>query len=242
MSTVPTATLIKAVHRGLYDAWLFAFRAYDSPSASPKPEYVATVLVGQRIVDDVFKGISKVSLTLEENVQRIASRCFADPLFPRVKRRLPSRKIGSKGERERVDIAIQDDSVMGGPVRAVIELKISAAVGGLRADLLRNQLLMEQTHTTKVNQLQVAQLGFVVVDDRSIGSLAGQSFETRLAKRYADLASKYVSASYTVNVSVETLQSVPGPEDEEFRHMVSVVITFFRSSTYGPGRLEFVAP
>ena len=223
--------LVDADHEGLGNAWVFAFHANDSPGTPPKPEYVCTVTVAESVVRKALNGMLGATLRLEENVQKLAAACFTVPSFPKLHPppRIPSRKTGSRGDRERVDIAIHDSkAAILPPARAAIELKISEVASGLRADLARNQQLMQLSRPGRSNQLDVAALGFVVVDNKSIGVGTGTPVLKALAKKYQRMAASFLSPSYVTEVSVRQMSAPPEDEHDEFVHMISVVITFSR--------------
>ncbi len=225
--------LVDAIHSGLANAWLFAFKAADTPSAPPKPEYVGTVTVAQQILS-TFDANNGAILRLEQNVQKLAAECLSLPLFSRLRPlpSIPSRKIGSKGERERVDISIHDTKASILPVvRALVELKISDNATGLRADLTRNQQFMQLARLGRQNQLDASLLGFVVVDKKSRGATDGGKVLARLSNRYEQMAKHFLSPDYVTEVSLRHVSLPPDEEDEEFIHIVSVVVSFARPST-----------
>lgn len=222
------AQLTASVHAGLYEAWRFAFEASDTPGASPKPEYVCTAAVAQRIVD---LRMPSTTVLLEHNVQHLAASSLLLPMWPRLhpKPRIPPRKQSSRGDRERVDIAIFDRSAGIAIVpRACVELKISASMGGLREDLDRNRKLMELARPGRVNQLDAALLGLMVVNTGAVGTAQGTAEVDRIESRYVALAERYVSSAYAIEVSVKQASSPPDDLDDEFVHNVSVVIAFAR--------------
>ncbi|NVM92890.1 hypothetical protein FHT32_006583 [Variovorax sp. SG517] len=235
--------LVDEIHAGLRKAWVFAFGATDVPGAPPKPEYVCTVTVAESLLP-ALTGTPGAVVKLEENVQEFAAGCLALPNFPKLspRPRIRSRKTKSKGDRERVDIAIQARNV-GIPIsRALVELKISNAIGGLLADLIRNQQLMQLASPGRQNQLDAAMLGFVVVDDKSRGAVAGQKVLGNLAKHYEQIARRFLSPDYVTELSVRQISLPPEDEDDEFIHMVSIVITFarpFAASAPTPNRVPW---
>lgn len=225
------ALLTSSVHAGLSDAWLFAFDASGSPAAPPTPEYVCTAAVARRIVD---LRMPSATVLLEQNVQRVAAGSLLLPLWPRLhpKPRVPPRKLSSRGDRERVDIAIFDRAAAIPLIpRACVELKISTGAGGLREDLDRNKKLMELTRPGRVNQLDAALLGLMVVNTGAIGTAQAASKVNGIASRYVALAHRYVSQDYAIEVSVRQASSPPDDLDDEFVHNVSVVIAFARQGS-----------
>lgn len=229
--------LVDAIHVGLGNAWVFSFHANDIPWTPPKPEYICTVTVAESVFRKALTGIVGTTVRLEENVQKLAASCLAVPAFPKLHPlpRIRSRKNRSKGDRERIDIAIHDTKAGVLPAaRAVIELKISNVASGLRADLTRNQQLMQLSRPGRLNQLDIAALGFVVVDDKSIGAGSGSKILKSLAEKYARMAEAFLSPDYVTEVSIRQVTPPPADEDDEFVHIISIVITFSRPSTAFP--------
>ena len=229
--------MIRSIHRGLYDAWLFGFFANDDPSTLIKPEYVATVQVGASIANRFIKnsGMTGLRLKLEERANTVASHCFCVPPYPFQKRKVPSRS-GRKGH-ERVDITIYDEKAsISKASRAVVELKLSSTPSHLKADLVRNKALMELVDNRSSNQLQIACLGFIVVDKNSMVNSQAQASRMSMKLKYQTLANHYLSSAYKIHVSVRELSSPPNHEDNVgvFIHTASVVISFIRSGSPNP--------
>ncbi|MCF6211237.1 MAG: hypothetical protein L3K24_11365 [Gammaproteobacteria bacterium] len=223
--------MISSIHRGLYDAWIFGFFINDDPSTLVKPEYLATVKVGESIASRFIKdsGLTGLILNMEERANDVASHCFCVPPLPFKKRKVPSRS-GRNG-RERIDITIFDvkKSILK-VSRSVVELKLVSSSYHLKADLKRNKVLMELSDTRGPNHLKIACLGFIVVDDKSINTNDAQNKRITLRKKYQDFAKQYVSSAYKIHVSIRELSSPSNDEDRigEFIHMASVVISFIR--------------
>lgn len=236
-------TFVDALHSGLREAWLFAFDATDSPESAPKPEYVCSSLVARKIVAAGLGRQSYGRIKLEQSVHGVATDAFVVPLFPRVRRSIPTRKLGSKGSKERIDIVVRDASVGLVPAaRAIVELKISDAPGGIHADLLRNRALMELADQSRPNQLQVAIVGLYLVNRECYGAEAAAAYVSQARTRYQQFARKYLSSHYSIYVDAREMSPPPDDPDDGFCHMVSVSIMFFRDPGQLAGSLVFSPP
>lgn len=223
--------LIRTIHLGLYDAWIFGFFINDAPSTLVKPEYIATVKVADSIATKFIKNnsLSGLSLKLEERANTVASHCFEVPPYPFIKRKIRprSRKKGI----EKIDISIFDHKKSNLEVsRAIIEIKLTSSPYTLRADLYRNKYLMELSDVRSNNNLKIACLGFIVVDQESMEDKEASLFRASLKNKYMKLANEYTSIEYKTHVSVRKLCSPPNDEERigEFVHMISIVISFIR--------------
>lgn len=223
------------VWEGLRSAWNFNRQATDSLSAASYPEYLTSVLVGQKLLEwgeDAIPSAPYI-VQLERQVNYVASRCFKSPPVIGSKK-MPTRS-GKPGKgRERFDVVLYEPGQgLLELTRAVVEIKdFKASPSPLKRDLGRLQLLLDLADDRIENACLIGAVTFFLLDKRSVGKVEAQKFITRRRKKLETLAASYNSPTIAASLLLRTvgLPPDPGDPDDDARHVVGGVIWLARRS------------